>query len=338
MTEPRPLLPSITAIVPCYNAAQTLDRAVESILADAPAGLDVILVDDGSTDATPALCDGWAGKDSRVRVFHQPNGGASAARNTGLEAARGDWILFVDADDALLPGLWTALPPAFGAGAELILFGMQRQSGPAPCPLAPGYYSSPAALADALEPLLFESGYLAAPYAKLYARAALCRAGLRFDQALKINEDVLFNTVFLQNSISIFCLSGVYYYQYDGRSGSLSRRLRGDLLDAEARIAPALEAMLRRWGYNPAPYLAKSRLRACLNQYGLLTGCRGRMPIGRRRALFARILAWPPARAALRRQLRRDARPLLAVPYRIGVAMNWPGWLAFYTWIKNRFL
>ena len=133
-------------------------------------------------------------------------------------------------------------------------------------------------------------------------------------------------------------MSGVYYYQYDGQTGSLSRRLRGDLLDAEAYTAPALEAMLRRWGYDPAPYLAESRLRAALNQYGLLTGCRGDMPFGQRRALFARILADPAARDALRSRLRQDARPLLAVPYRIGVALNAPGWLAAYTLFKQRFL
>lgn len=333
-----PALPPITAIVPCYNAADTLKRAVDSILCSAPENLQLILVDDGSTDGTAALCDRLAERDPRVTALHRPNGGASAARNAGLDAATGQWVLFVDADDTLLPGLWQALPQAFAANPELVLFGMRRQSGPNPCPLSPGFYPDPAALGDAMGPLLFESGYLAAPYAKLFRRQTLLAAGLRFDENMQINEDVLFNTVFLQNNISIFCLPGVYYYQYDGRSGSLSRRLRGDLLGAEAKIAPALQAMLRRWGYDPAPYLQESRLRAALNQYGLLTGCRGDMPFARRRALFAQILARPDARAALLRQLRRDAHPLLAVPYRIGVALRLPGWLAAYTLLKNRFL
>ena len=331
-------LPAISAIVPCWNAAATLQRAADSILRDAPGNLELILVDDGSTDETPALCDKIAAQDRRVKVLHRKNGGASAARNAGLDAAAGEWILFVDADDCLLPGLWQALPPAFAARPQLILFGMERQSGPAPCPLAPGFYPTPADLGDAMDPLLFESGYLAAPYPKLFLAETLRRTGLRFDERLKINEDVLFNTVFLQNTISIFCVSGVYYYQYDGQSGSLSRRLRDDLLDAETVTAPGLEAMLRRWGYDPAPYLAKSRLRACLNQYGLLTGCRGDLSFARRRDLFARILAQPAARAALRARLRQDAHPLLAVPYRIGVALGAPGWLAAYTLLKQRFL
>ena len=331
-------LPPVTAILPCYNAAATLRRAVDSLLAGAPDNLEVILVNDGSTDNTPALCDALAAGDRRIRVIHQPNGGASAARTAGIDAAAGEWILFVDADDALLPGLWQALPAAFAARPQLILFGMTRQSGPVPCPLPPGFYPTPADLGPAMDPLLFESGYFAAPYPKLFCAATLRQTGLRFDVSLKINEDVLFNTVFLQNTISIFCVSGVYYYQYDGQSGSLSRQLRGDLLDAEQVTAPALETMLRRWGYDPAPYLAKSRLRAALNQYGLLTGCRGKMPFRQRRALFARILAQPQARAALRQQLRREAHPRLALPYRLGVALHAPGWLAAYTMLKGRFL
>ena len=95
----------------------------------------------------------------------------------------------MDADDTLLPGLWQALEEsgALHKDADMILFGMTRQSGPAPCPLAPGLYPTLPALGDALDPLLFESGYLAAPYPKLYRKT-----GLRFDESLKINEDILF--------------------------------------------------------------------------------------------------------------------------------------------------
>lgn len=335
---PTPELAPVSVIIPCYNAADTLRRAVEGVLDGAPSSLELLLVDDGSADATPALCDELAAGDGRIRVLHRQNGGASAARNAGLDAARGDWILFVDADDTLTPGLWQALGEAFAADPGMVLFGIDRASGPTPCPLAPGYYPDPSALGEALRPLLFESGYLAAPYGKVFSAKALRAAGMRFDETLKVNEDVLFNTVFLQNSISIFCLPGVYYYQYDQKAGSLSRRLRGDLLKAEARCAPELETMLRRWGYPPEPFLKESRLRACLNQYGLLTGCRGEMPYAERRALFAEILSQPDARAALREQLRHDAHPLLALPYRLGTALNLPGLLAGYTLLKNRFL
>lgn len=322
---------SISVIIPCYKAVDTLRRAVDSVLNGAPQDLEVLLVEDGSPDGTGALCDELAASDPRVRALHRKNGGAGAARNTGLDAASGDHVLFVDADDELLPGLWAALDPL--PDADLILFGMTRDSGPVPNPLAPGRYDGAAALGEALDPLLFETGYLAAPYPKLFKKTAL-----RFDERLKINEDVLFNIVFLQNTSAIFCLRGVYYNQHDGLMGSLSRRLRGDLLDAEAITRPALQAMLEGCGIPAGPYLRKSRVRAALNQYGLLTGVKGAMPFARRRALFARILADEDARAALRAQLREDPNRLLALPYRLGTALRWPWLLAAYTQIKNNFL
>ena len=111
---------NISVIIPCYKAAATLRRAAASALADAPAGLELLLVDDGSPDDTGTLCDTLAAEDPRVRALHRPNGGAGAARNTGLDAARGDWVLFLDADDVLLPGLWAALA-ALSTEADMIL-------------------------------------------------------------------------------------------------------------------------------------------------------------------------------------------------------------------------
>ena len=329
---------SISVIIPCYKAAATLRRAVNSTLAAAPVDLEILLVEDGSPDSTGALCDELAAYDPRVRVLHRANGGAGAARNTGLDAARGDWVLFLDADDALFPGLWAALD-ALTTGADMILFGLTRESSGAVKPtdyLPAGFYPNVKALGDALSPLLFDTGLLAAPYPKLFRRAAI--GALRFDEHLAINEDVLFNIQFLQNTSAIYCLDGVYYKQYDTEAGSLSRRLRGDLLDAERVTRPALAALLRQNDMDPAPYEATSRLRACLNQYGLLTGCKGTLSYAKRRALFAEILADPAARAALRERLQNDPNKLLAVPYRIGVACNWPGLLAGYTIAKQRLL
>ena len=202
--------------------------------------------------------------------------------------------------------------------------------------LAPGFYPSLPALGDALEPLLFTSGLLAAPYPKLFRREQL--GTLRFDARLQINEDVLFNLQFLQNGSAIYCLHGVYYKQNDVGAGSLSRSLRGDLLDAEAITRPALEALLTQNGIAPASYLQTSRVRACLNQYGLLTGCKGSLSYARRRALFGRILQDTDARAALRARLQADPNRLLALPYKLGLALRAPGFLAAYTLAKQRFL
>ncbi|WP_455500099.1 glycosyltransferase family 2 protein [Gemmiger sp.] len=329
---------NVSVIIPCYKAAGTLRRAVESALTDAPADLEVLIVDDGSPDETGRLCDELAAADPRIKALHRENGGAGAARSTGLDAASGEWVLFLDADDVLLPGLWAALN-GIDTDAGMILFGVTRTSGSTTAPtdyLPAGDYPDLQSLGEALSPLLFDTGLLAAPYPKMFRRAAI--GDLRFDTRLQINEDVLFNIQFLQKTPAIYCLHGVYYKQYDTESGSLSRRLRGDLLEAEKVTRPALAELLRANGIDPAPYLRTSRLRACLNQYGLLTGCRGTLPYATRRALFAEILADPDARAALQERLRNDPNKVLAIPYRVGVACKFPGLLAGYTLAKQRLL
>ena len=89
----------LSVIIPVYNAAPYLRQCIESLLDLANADLELILVDDGSNDESGKICDEYAEKDARVRVFHQQNAGASVARNVGLEHACGQWISFVDADD-----------------------------------------------------------------------------------------------------------------------------------------------------------------------------------------------------------------------------------------------
>lgn len=94
-------MPEISVIVPVYKAEQYLERCVKSILEQTYQNFELILVDDGSPDGSPILCDKWAEKDSRVHVIHKKNGGASSARNAGLKIAKGNWIAFADSDDWL---------------------------------------------------------------------------------------------------------------------------------------------------------------------------------------------------------------------------------------------
>ena len=89
----------ISVIVPIYNTEKYLDRCIQSILAQTYSNIELLLVDDGSTDSSGAICDKYAEQDSRVRVFHKPNGGVSSARNMGLDNAKGEWIGWVDSDD-----------------------------------------------------------------------------------------------------------------------------------------------------------------------------------------------------------------------------------------------
>ncbi len=92
-------MPMISIIVPVYNVEGYLDRCIKSIVSQTFTELEIILVDDGSPDASGAMCDEWARKDERIRVFHKKNGGLSDARNCGLDMASGEYVAFIDSDD-----------------------------------------------------------------------------------------------------------------------------------------------------------------------------------------------------------------------------------------------
>ncbi len=96
--------PIISVIVPVYKVEQYLSQCVDSILNQSYDNLEIILVDDGSPDRCPEMCDGYAQKDSRIRVIHKKNGGLSDARNKGIDVAKGDYLYFVDSDDCISEG------------------------------------------------------------------------------------------------------------------------------------------------------------------------------------------------------------------------------------------
>ena len=95
--------PKISVIIPVYNAEKYLRRCVDSILAQIFTDFELLLIDDGSKDKSGVICDEYAKKDNRVKVFHKENGGVSSARNLGLDNARGEWIGFIDSDDMVKP-------------------------------------------------------------------------------------------------------------------------------------------------------------------------------------------------------------------------------------------
>lgn len=101
----------LSVIIPVYRVEATLDRCVESVLKQSIDNMEVILVNDGSPDRCPEMCDKWAQKDCRIKVIHKENGGLSDARNVGLDKAQGDYITFVDSDDWLEDNTYPSLLP-----------------------------------------------------------------------------------------------------------------------------------------------------------------------------------------------------------------------------------
>lgn len=93
----------VSVVIPIYNVEAYLDACVNSVINQSYQNIEIILVDDGSTDSSPQMCDSYAKKDSRIKVIHQPNAGLSMARNAGMACAIGSYIYFLDSDDYIAP-------------------------------------------------------------------------------------------------------------------------------------------------------------------------------------------------------------------------------------------
>ena len=99
----------VSVVIPVYNVEAYLDRCVKSVLAQTLPNIEIILVDDGSPDMCPKMCDEYAKMDSRIRVIHQPNGGQSSARKAGISIAKGQYVCLVDSDDYVEPTMYEEL-------------------------------------------------------------------------------------------------------------------------------------------------------------------------------------------------------------------------------------
>lgn len=116
----------ISVIVPVYNCAPYLDKCLDSLVSQTYKNIEIILVDDGSTDTGGKICDRRAGTDSRFKVIHKPNGGLSSARNAGLEIASGNYFMFVDSDDWVEPEFCEkALQEIKSKGVSIVSFGLR---------------------------------------------------------------------------------------------------------------------------------------------------------------------------------------------------------------------
>lgn len=120
-------MPLISVIVPAYKVEKYLNRCVDSILSQSYPNIEVLLVDDGSPDSCPQICDEYARRDARVRAIHKPNGGLSDARNAGIDAARGEYVAFVDGDDYVDAEMYAALYQALQkSGDKLAVCGFKK--------------------------------------------------------------------------------------------------------------------------------------------------------------------------------------------------------------------
>ncbi len=186
----------LSVIVPVYNAEPWLRQCLESLCGQSYRKLEIICVDDGSTDGSAAILQEYAAKDSRIRVLSQPNGGVSAARNAGLDAATGEWVTGVDPDDYLLPHAYRTAMAHAKDGVDLVVFGVQVEAEPGSGregELAGmrGYMNTPHRGIHPLDAAhICDFGVFVN---KLYRRALIEEHHLRFDTQLHTSEDVCFH-------------------------------------------------------------------------------------------------------------------------------------------------
>lgn len=227
-------VPVLSVIVPAYQAEKSIGRLLNSLLLWNGEDMELIVVDDGSTDGTASIVSSIASRDSRVRLIKQANGGRSSARNAGVHCARGEWIMFADSDDYLFDSWQNAIRDAQKADCDLSIFSMVRSDGldafgslPEPHgDLAANRLPAKAvfaALADgSFRTAIDSAGSFEwnACWSRLYRRdivekVAAANGGDAFPVGLKFSEDRLFNLAYLKamgGSRVMFDYRPVYYW------------------------------------------------------------------------------------------------------------------------------
>lgn len=224
MPEPR-----ISVIVPVYNTEQYLHRCIDSILGQTFTDFELLLVDDGSKDNSGAICDEYAARDPRIRVFHKPNGGVSSARNVGLDNARGEWIAFIDSDDWVEPSYLSVLIK-LSANSDLSICDFSLQG-------------TKEVWSDKIETEFIDKKHLAEFYIRIYPNVQvtaswgklfklnLIRKGnISFDEDLPTLEDNLFVLDYLSQVKSISCTDKRLYNYWRGEVGLSKIKLNNEML------------------------------------------------------------------------------------------------------------
>lgn len=234
-------MPVVSIIVPVYNAETHLRECVDSLLAQTISDIEVILVNDGSTDSSPAICDEYAVKDTRVQVIHKKNGRAASARNAGIRAAVGEYIAFVDADDRIEPNMYaTMLAP----GADVCLCDYVRFHGKETFPftqnsIRTGFYDK-AQIRQEVYPHLVMDGVeypiTISNWVMLIRRRILTDNHLAYREDIHISEDAPFGSEVLYCADSFAYLKGEYLYHYRMTEGSASKSYRSWWWDSYLKI------------------------------------------------------------------------------------------------------
>lgn len=221
-----------SVIIPIYNAAETLHRCLDSLVPQLREDSELLIVNDGSTDASLEICAEYISRCPQIRLFSKENGGVSSARNLGLDHAQGEYVLFVDSDDAVNPGYFDVLESALKDQPELLMFGVQVFRG-AQCtcrhPCEKQTMIEGSACASALSTAMRRQQFNLIT-TKAFRRDIIQVNQIRFEESLDIGEDKVFSFAYAVCITNVCCIPDILYRLYMDRSESLSRKTRNDLL------------------------------------------------------------------------------------------------------------
>lgn len=224
-----PSAPLITVVVPVYNQKDYLPRCFDSLLAQTLPDWAAVLVDDGSTDGSGAVCDAYAARDARFAVLHQPNGGVCAARNAGMRAAKSRYVTLLDQDDALSPIALERIMAVQQAHPEAwVMFGCAEAEGELTCEPAG---QEPQRFTPPMAGRLYDAAPINPPWCKVYDTAFLRELGLAFDETIRDGyEDRPFVRAYLRAfwqrdpAAPVLLLPEKLYYWEQGNPASVSKR------------------------------------------------------------------------------------------------------------------
>lgn len=227
----------VSIIVPVFNSAGYLRRCVDSILNQAYLDIDVILIDDGSTDGSGEICDGYSINDVRVNVVHTSNHGVSFARNIGLDNVKGNFIVFVDSDDFVERNAISALIKGYNQTQADLVVGAFNKVNDVNTISQVRDFSQDQLLTKA-NLVEYTLAYLQNPrqhqllmssWAKLFRSTIIRDQQVRFREEMRVAEDVAFNFDYLKSAESVFFINEVIYnHQKLGTYNSLSMKLVED--------------------------------------------------------------------------------------------------------------
>ena len=237
----------VSIVMPCYQSAQTLAKSVRSVQAQTVSDWELIAVDDGSRDNTLQVLEALAQDDTRIHVIHQENGGVSSARNAGMDAAKGEWVFFLDADDIL------------AQDALEVLLGMTSDELDVVCGAYTMRYVDEGGreeehacasgdLQTVMESLIRGDSALNSMCARLYRRSVLDSYKIRAPLGVKIGEDVLFNLEFFARARA-YAMSNQVVYIYEFGGDSAMTRARQGVYQKSQKMLDGITAFIAKQGW-----------------------------------------------------------------------------------------